>query len=273
MSLRCSLLGHEYGKNEIEREREERGDEVVITVVELERCVRCGTTRTISENTEVTQLSHPQPEASDTKPHSDASEPKREPAADGDSTGPGIEPRPEVGEVPETGSDAGSDTDPRAEIEPRFDDSADEDTEIIEEDGTDGEDEREPGAWPEVADHEERADESPGAWPSVEGEDEGFDAATPDGSTDVEFGGGLTPQADQGAEIIESTDEVGSAEDEPTFVSADSMPTADRSAVLGGETVLFCPNCDSSALDERDSLRAGDICPACHRGYLAEREP
>ncbi|WP_423985358.1 DUF7093 family protein, partial [Haladaptatus sp.] len=28
MGLRCSLLGHDYGESEIEREREEQGNEV-----------------------------------------------------------------------------------------------------------------------------------------------------------------------------------------------------------------------------------------------------
>ncbi|ELZ01613.1 hypothetical protein C482_06162 [Natrialba chahannaoensis JCM 10990] len=57
MVLRCSLLGHDYGESEVEREREERGSEVVVTVQEYEECVRCGDRHVISENTEVTSLS------------------------------------------------------------------------------------------------------------------------------------------------------------------------------------------------------------------------
>ncbi|MDL5361810.1 hypothetical protein [Halalkalicoccus sp. NIPERK01] len=266
MSLRCSLLGHEYGESEIERDREERGNEVVISVVELERCTRCGKARTISENTEVTQRSQPRPRTAQPgparpRPESESRE------ADADPAGPGIEPRPEAG--PEPGSDAGPRGDER---EPTVEaDPATEDTEIIE-DGIEGE-EREPGAWPEVDDHDRGAGGSSG-WPSVEGEDEGFDATAPGGKTDLDFGGGLTPQADQGAEIIDSSEgsDAGGGS-EPTFVSAGPTPAPDRSAGAGGETVLYCPNCEASGLDERDSLRAGDICPECHRGYLAEREP
>lgn len=263
MSLRCSLLGHEYGETEIERDREERGNEVVISVVELERCTRCDATRTISENTEVTQLSQPRSGTGTgpAGPGPASPKPKPDPTADAESTGPGIESRPE----------ADSRTEPQPDTEPSVEaDPAAEDTEIIEDDTV--ENDREPGAWPEVGDHETRTNEpSETPWPSVEGEDEGFDATTPDGPTDVEFGGGLTPQADQDAEIVESAESGG--EDEPMFVSAQSSAAPDRPADLGSEAVLFCPHCEVSGLGDRDSLRAGDICPECHRGYLAEREP
>jgi hypothetical protein len=52
MGLRC-LLGHDYGDTRTEHEREERGDEIVVTVTEVEECSRCGKTRVVSENTEV----------------------------------------------------------------------------------------------------------------------------------------------------------------------------------------------------------------------------
>ncbi|MFC6768543.1 DUF7093 family protein, partial [Natrinema soli] len=57
MVLRCSLLGHDFGETDVEREREERGSEVVVTVQEYEECSRCGQRNVISENTEVTSLS------------------------------------------------------------------------------------------------------------------------------------------------------------------------------------------------------------------------
>jgi hypothetical protein len=81
MGLRC-LLGHDYGDTRIEREREERGDELVVTVTEVEECSRCGETRVVSENTEVTRRS----EAAAPEPNSD-----------------------------ETDSDAGADTRPTAD--------------------------------------------------------------------------------------------------------------------------------------------------------------
>ncbi|PSQ37916.1 hypothetical protein BRD13_08370 [Halobacteriales archaeon SW_5_70_135] len=54
MGFRCSILGCEYDGTEHEREREQRGEEVVLTVREYEECRRCGDRRVISENTGVT---------------------------------------------------------------------------------------------------------------------------------------------------------------------------------------------------------------------------
>src|SRR5699024_17514 len=53
----CSLLGHDYGEPDVERERNEEGTEVVVTAKRIERCRNCGRERTITENTEVTALS------------------------------------------------------------------------------------------------------------------------------------------------------------------------------------------------------------------------
>ena len=55
MGLRC-LLGHDFGEPELQREREEEGDEVVTTVKEVKTCARCGETQIVSENTEVTTM-------------------------------------------------------------------------------------------------------------------------------------------------------------------------------------------------------------------------
>ncbi|MFW5938799.1 MAG: DUF7093 family protein, partial [Halanaeroarchaeum sp.] len=54
MGIRCSMFGHAFGEPEVEREREERGSEVVTVEREVEICQRCGERNVISENTEVT---------------------------------------------------------------------------------------------------------------------------------------------------------------------------------------------------------------------------
>lgn len=269
MSLRCSLLGHEYGESEIEREREERGDEVVISVTELERCTRCGNARTISENTEVTQRSTPDRPRSDPEPALDAGRSGREP--NGPPGGPAPE-RDTTRETAEPGTSIGPDT--NADLV--------DDAEILEPEPTD-EPRSEPEGWPEgdqseakTGSQETARDAGTAEWPNVEGDDEGFGASTPDGERpDVEFGGGLTPRsADQGAEVLEGTTarSEGDTDADAEFVRAGASLAPDRTAETDGETEMFCPNCNSSALDKRDSLRAGDICPICHRGYLAERE-
>ena len=56
MGLRCSLFGHDFGDRETERDREERGAEVVTTVRTVETCRRCGTERVVNENTEVRHI-------------------------------------------------------------------------------------------------------------------------------------------------------------------------------------------------------------------------
>lgn len=61
MGLRCSLIGHDFGELEVDQNRQERGSEVVTTVTEFKRCHRCGTTKTVSENTEITSMEQPVP--------------------------------------------------------------------------------------------------------------------------------------------------------------------------------------------------------------------
>lgn len=58
MGLRC-LLGHDYGDPELERDRDEQGEEVVVTVREVATCTRCGAERVVSENKEVTSIASP----------------------------------------------------------------------------------------------------------------------------------------------------------------------------------------------------------------------
>jgi|AntDeeMinimDraft_5_1070356.scaffolds.fasta_scaffold15135_2 rubrerythrin len=56
MGLRCSVLGHDYGETGVERERDERGEEVVRTATRVRTCRNCGHERTVSANTEITAL-------------------------------------------------------------------------------------------------------------------------------------------------------------------------------------------------------------------------
>jgi hypothetical protein len=58
MGLRC-LLGHDYGDPELERDRNEQGEEVVVTIREVATCTRCGAERVVSENKEVTSIASP----------------------------------------------------------------------------------------------------------------------------------------------------------------------------------------------------------------------
>lgn len=65
MTLRCSLLGHRFEEATVERERAERGEEVVTVSREVEVCSRCDAERVISENTEITTVESPEDEESE----------------------------------------------------------------------------------------------------------------------------------------------------------------------------------------------------------------
>lgn len=282
MVIRCSLLGHDYDEAGVEREREERGSEVVVTIREIQECARCGDTMVVSENKEVTSLSTAEPDPVD-------------------GTADDLD-----GEVIEQAEPS---PEPEFDVQPEHEDPDTDDGMILDDEDETGE--RRYGEWPEP-EEEAAADDAPAepaAWPEVEGEDEGFDAepATDDGA-EVEFGGGgLTPEtdeehdpADEDVEFIETVESTGQLDDTP--VSPDSeFPTADdyadsetghedagagdsgtgitsaRAAPTPGtgltddaETEFVCPQCDFVQPSVSSSLRAGDICPECRRGYITE---
>jgi len=285
MGLRCSLLGHAYGASEVEREREERGNEVVVVVREVETCERCGRTTVVSENKEVRS----------------------------------IEPNPAAGETSATDDPRDSDDDGEHVAYEEPDDLPDEDDGVIIDDEVEPEDEAERayGEWPthddasvEEADADATAadadaadvDTESSAWPSVEeANDEGFDArpTSDDDVGEVTFGGGLTPEAsddaadvdateDEGVEFIEAVEApaqvsaaVDEPEPEPVRRSADlrsGIKSAGPAKIPGANpdaetenTEFYCPECGFTKPGPGSSLRSGDICPDCHRGYLTER--
>ncbi|WP_253738216.1 DUF7093 family protein [Halohasta salina] len=319
MGLRC-LLSHDFGEPELEREREEQGNEVVITVNEVKTCTRCGERRVVSENTEVTSID----QLTDTATAAEGE--VAQPAADTDAAGatadvqPGDEPaaepvEPAAAAAPaDTGITIDESTTDDAEI---IDDGPADDTEAdaepadlgaaepdnmtvddveaaaaepVETAGDDGvilDDEpaaeadaddgpasaaasdaeqtadREPGEWPEYDDGDDPA-ESDRAWPDVEGDDEGFAAEEPpeDGGEDMTFGGGFTPE-------ITETEADGEAE--LSFTRAEEASVEYEPTVDDIETEFYCPECGFSRLAGDSSMRAGDICPDCKRGYISER--
>ncbi|WP_332897918.1 DUF7093 family protein [Haladaptatus sp. CMSO5] len=236
MSLKCSLLGHRYGELEVEREREERGSEVVVTVREIEVCERCGGTQVRSEAKEVTTMETAQraPEPVEDEPVSDdaaaVTEHDEEPA-DFESTDEAADkeavpsdPADEDVEIIDEheAADVGHDSAPNlAEVE-QYEELDDLDPE--QDDGiilTDEEDEvaqRKPGEWPDEPEHVDPTDTS---W--------------------VRNGDG----DDAAAEL-----------DEPA------------PAARPGDGHFHCPKCDFETEVRESPLREGDICPSCKQGYL-----
>ncbi|MFC6992636.1 hypothetical protein ACFQH3_13320 [Haladaptatus sp. GCM10025707] len=249
MSLKCSLLGHRYGELEVEREREERGSEVVVTVREIEVCERCGGTQVRSEAKEITSAESPagEPEpvpdepdvivtddladedaAEDGFDHEDASAFDHEDetnASEADAVEPPADPSEEDVEIIDDHEDAGvgHDTSPDLEdieTESTFDElDAETDDGVILTDEPD-EPEREPGAWPDEPAREDPKDTS---W------------------------------------IQNGADEA----DEPEVEE-----TTDAGAIAPGEGVFQCPKCGFDTPVRESPLREGDICPSCKQGYL-----
>jgi hypothetical protein len=176
MGLRC-IIGHDYGEPQRTRERDESGDELVVTVREYRECRQCGHQKTISENTEVRTsetsgvddvggASHPRSEGSgatdDTARPSVERDGSTEPAADaatGSATTAGSSADEKAGDTAAAreardstaARGAGDSTAARGASggADREDVTAAEDDGIILEDDTDDAD-RERGEWPET---------------------------------------------------------------------------------------------------------------------------
>ncbi|MFC5134543.1 MULTISPECIES: DUF7093 family protein [Haloferacaceae] len=187
------------------------------------------------------------------------------------------------------------------------DGAADDDGVILDdEDDAGAVDDRDRGEWPEVEADDDDATFEATPWPEQQGEDEGFDAEFgDDGDSGVEFGG-LTPEAAEpatesaDAEYVEPagrTSTSGSAgialgnesDDAADGPSEGSGALGDGSAGPGSgitreedpaletegsrktPTEYYCPECGMTLESDGSSMRAGDICPECKRGYVAER--
>ena len=143
-------------------------------------------------------------------------------------------------------------------------------------------DDRERGAWPSVDEGEADADGST-AWPDHGGEDEGFSAEVGEGGeADVEFGGGLTPEAAAGGEDDGRETEYVEAPDDAEAVAFDADGEGGTGITRGESpdletmgdnepTEYYCPECGMVRAADGSSMRAGDICPECKRGYVDER--
>jgi hypothetical protein len=157
----------------------------------------------------------------------------------------------------------------------------------------------------------EETDEGHMPWPEAPGEDEGHDASVPDGEpADVDFGGGLTPSDPEREESESASEPEPEIEAEPETPvepepETDSEPTqteiteatADRSnghrsedgesddastspranvnlerSSRDADMEYACPECGHTRDVGNSSMRAGDICPECRKGYITEQQ-
>jgi len=354
MALRCSLLGHDFDETEVEREREERGSEVVVTVTEYQRCLRCGTKTVTSENTEVTALDSTDPAPTDHTESAPADQPPDQtPTATASTETPdhSLEDADHTASVADSEADevgvdsedaqiidadaddvpAGEDEDPATadDPEPAPTDAVSDDEPVDLAEGAVESDEdatgepitddaeilssseeptgdREHGEWPESDDvgPPVGATAEPAAWPdddrqpSPDAENGGVETTFDESTLESDAAVGLdgdSPDAGEGAavsgeptggddgpvtddavfvdESATQSEETDAGESYTGIASAGSAPIPGEGGTQqGGFTEFFCPQCSFVAPGDRGSLRAGDICPECRKGYLGERD-
>ena len=248
MGLWCTVFGHDWGEPETERDRREEGEEVVVTVRELEICNRCGAEEVLGESVEVTAIEPAgagDPGDPAREPHS--SGPAREPhsgdrAHEPHSSGPAHEPG-STRDTPPAGDDSDAD---------RYDDPATDDGVVLEGSdhglaGPDGDAagpagvSRQPGEWPDRPNHEaddSGADGEPRPWPDPEAGRRRDDEPEADGWVDTL----------SGDETRESHDDLA---DEP----ADSGQAADDS---GGESAADDSGGDQNVDEEIPGYGPGE---------------
>ena len=284
MGLKCSVIGHAYGETTVERDREEQGSEVVITIREVETCERCGTERVVSENKEVTAIETPddvetteettasETEATtpDTESESDAaeeSEPSDEehddtedvPAAGEELSASEIVGGEETPSTPEAEPDTGAEIIDAESDEPVSEEAVDEeladptvDPEIDEQDG----DEQLGGGAPAVDDEEIDADDPDADDAMIIDEDD---------DDPVEQGGrqpGEWPEEPDTGDDEWQPDTIGTIDED------DEEQDTETTTLTVPDGQFRCPECDFTTLVESSSLRRGDFCPECHRGTL-----
>ncbi|MBO4249413.1 hypothetical protein IL252_16510 [Halomicrobium sp. IBSBa] len=287
MGLKCSVIGHAYGETTVERDREEQGSEVVITIREVETCERCGTERVVSENKEVTAIETPddvetteETAASETEATTPDTESESESDA-AEASEPSDEEPDDTEDVPaageelsaseivggeETPSTPDADPDTGAEII-----DAESDEPVSEEEAVD-EELADPTVDPEI--DEQDGDEQLGSGSSAVDTEE-IDADDPDADDamiideddddPVEQGGrqpGEWPEEPDTGDNEWQPDTIGTIDED------DEEQATETTTLTVPDGQFRCPECDFTTLVESSSLRRGDFCPECHRGTL-----
>jgi len=283
MGITCSLLGHRFGETTVEREREEQGSEVVTTITEFETCARCGQTRVVSENTEVTTLAVPDESAGedgdDTSPVDDA------PGTDGTSEpAPGdLDPDEDDGVILGGNTDTGAAGTAVADAEDdgtttsgRVDDgSAGEQTAGADDEPVEPEDDAviidgdaDSGTAGDETVTETGPDEGAAGWGSEDGTPADGSAGASDSATPspdpAPADDGPGPGAEWPEETRPDTDE-----------DALGGPALEESAsptVTVPEGMFKCSECGFETEVAASSLRAGDFCPECYTGTLVQHD-
>jgi hypothetical protein len=280
MSIKCSLLGHRFDETGVERDREEDGSEVVITITELETCSRCGETRVVSENKEVTTMETPDAAGDDGGADGTDEDGEDDEFEDYDPDGDDAEILGADDSEDDAQAQARTATIPDAEetSEPAEETADDTDDAVIIDDGPDETDPA-PAAEPDVAatatadaDAAAAGEADPGEWPEeTKPDDEPDEQAEPamgesDGEWPEEPGTGASESYDDWPDETKR-DSVGDAGAAGPTLGEPASPT-----ITVPEGMFKCSECGFTTEVESSSLRAGDFCPDCQQGTLVEAD-
>ncbi|AWB27211.1 DUF7093 family protein [Halococcoides cellulosivorans] len=232
MGLKCSILGHAFDDRTTDRDREESGNEVVIVERTVETCRRCGETRVVSENKEVTAIETPESDERRSGPAtsgpSDSGRASKSDTDTGDRS-------PRTVETGSTIDSSGSEFEP-----PRS--AAEDDGIILDDDDDDDDDEgRAPGEWPDDSEPDIGTNEDAEI---VSGDDEIVgDDTSEEAAESVDDGLDLGPDDAGGP---------GTTVPEGTYRCPECGFTTDTegASLRAGD---YCPECHTGSLEQADS--------------------
>ena len=276
MGLQCSILGHSFEPDGVERERETQGSEVVTTEREIERCTRCGKERVVSESTEVTAVVDAEEVALDDDASVDAPGEESAEAAAGDA-GELIGPQPagEDANTGETGGEGSASGGASADVTTETDDidvASDADEDLPDDGGAEIIDETVDSAEDDEETARDVVAEAPTDDGAPEPDPDGEDAVILSDDTDGEAAEELERAPGQWPD--DADESAGTADSEPiaTAPDEDTEPVDEQS--LSGITVpdgrIVCPDCDFS-VQAHSGYREGDPCPDCSAWLESER--
>jgi hypothetical protein len=145
------------------------------------------------------------------------------------------------------------------------------------------------GEWPE-SDEQDGPSQEHTPWPEHSGEDEGYSAGSEDDESSISFDGAIDANPDP------SSDAAGATKPQPQSATQTAEPAVSTGGSSGDGTEVteagfvrssgsdadgestgktseyLCPDCGHVELVKNSSMRAGDICPECRRGYITERQ-
>lgn len=154
MGFGC-LFSHDFGAPEHEREREQRGSEVIVTTREVKTCLDCGARQILAENTAIKGRGAASPETDAEGAEAEDDTKSGEPEsteADAGASGwtTAVIDRPS-GSDPDSAGEAGSESESGSGADPDPDAAVTHDAVILTDDSEDPEDadDRAPTEWPE----------------------------------------------------------------------------------------------------------------------------